>query len=204
MSDVVSTTAPVPVTTDYYLGFLPAYNRSLPVFNQYVSAMIAPYVAITNFCNIALQEAFDIDTAVGNQLDIIGIWVGASRYVDVPISDVFFSFDIAGLGWDQGVWLGPYENSESLTKLDDYHYRFLLQAKIARNHWDGTMGTILAAYNLVFQGTDCIVKIYDNQNMTMTVDFLNSASLSAVQQALITGGYIDIKPQGVSITNNLL
>lgn len=196
--------APIPVTTGYYLGLIPAYNQVQPLFSQYVSAMVAPYVAIINFCNIQLQTAFDLDTAVGNQLDIIGLWVGASRNVEVPITDVFFSWDTANLGWDQGVWLGPYEESESISKLDDNSYRFLLRAKIARNHWDGTAAGALVAYNIALTGTGVFVKIFDNQNMTMTVYFKNSAGLNAVQKALITGGYIDMKPMGVSITNNLI
>jgi hypothetical protein len=169
-----------------------------PVFQAWVYALTAPYAAITNFCN-NLQEAFDLDIAVGAQLDIIGLWVGITRQVVVAITGVFFTWDIAGVGWDQGVWLGPYEPTTGVTFLADNDYRFLLRGKIAANHWNGTAGNAAEAYQLAFTDTNVQPMITDNQNMTMTVTFENSQNLSALQVSLILDGYINIRPMGVSV-----
>lgn len=67
----------------------------------------------------SLVEHFSLDTAVGVQLDQVGLWVGFSRRVNVPIPSVFFSFDTSGLGFDQGVWQSPVDASTGLVFLDD-------------------------------------------------------------------------------------
>ncbi|MGC7970039.1 DUF2612 domain-containing protein, partial [Salmonella enterica] len=68
---------------------------------------------------------FDLDQAIGVQLDAVGEWVGISRNITVPLAGVYFSFDIAGLGFDQGVWKGPFDPDTGLTTLDDDTYRLL-------------------------------------------------------------------------------
>jgi hypothetical protein len=183
-----------------YINLIPGYNRVQPIFNAWASALVAPYVAITNFCNTTLQTAFDLDVAVGVQLDIIGLWVGISRKVNVPLTNVFFTFDTANLGFDQGVWYGPGTPPETLVSLSDNAYRFLLRAKIALNHWNGQAGTANAAYNLAFAGIPVTITIADNLDMTMTVTIANSVVLSAVQKALIAQGYINMAPMGVSVS----
>ncbi|MCV5604282.1 DUF2612 domain-containing protein, partial [Escherichia coli] len=73
-----------------------------------------------------LITAFDIDSAVGVQLDILGLWIGRSRVVSQPISGVYFSWDTDGLGYDQGVWQGPYDPDSGYMYLSDETYRVIL------------------------------------------------------------------------------
>jgi hypothetical protein len=180
-----------------YVALIPGYNRIQPQFNAVVAGICTAYAGITNFCQ-QLLTAFDVDTAVGNQLDIIGLWVGVSRYISVPITNVFFTWDSSTLGWDQSVWKGPYDSSTNLVELDDYHYRFLLYARIAANHWNGLAGTALAAYNLAFTNQNVTITVIDNFNMTITVTV--QGSTTALQQALLTGGYIKLTPLGCTTT----
>ena len=49
-----------------------------------------------------LVTAFDIDTAVGVQLDVVGEWVGRSRRVATPVTGIYFSWDTERVGWDRG------------------------------------------------------------------------------------------------------
>lgn len=85
-----------------------------------------------------LYRYFDVDTAVGQQLDIVGLWVGVPRKVAVPIPNSYFSFDIDGQGWNQANWKGRFDASEGIVILDDETYRQLIRARIASNYWDGT------------------------------------------------------------------
>ena len=86
----------------------------------------------------SLVQHFSLDTAVGVQLDKVGLWVGFSRRVKVPIPSVLFSFDTFGLGFDQGVWQGPNDATTGLVFLDDATYRLTLRSKILANQFDGT------------------------------------------------------------------
>lgn len=136
---------------------------------------------------------FDLDTATGDQLDIIGQWIGITRDVAVPITGVFFSWDgtDVSLGWDAGVWQGATE----ITQLTDEFYRTLLKAKIAANHWDGTTEGAYAVFAIIFP--DNLILIQDNQDMTYNLVIFGD--LSALNEVLITQGYIPLKPEGVRV-----
>lgn len=143
----------------------------------------------------ALIAKFDLDAAVGDQLDIIGEWIGATRFVAVPIPGVFFSWDTPGLGWDQGVWKGPFDPTEGVTRLDDASYRLLLLAKIGSNNWNGTLPAAKVVYDTLFPAGN--ITVSDNQDMTMTVTV--TGAITALEEALLTGGYLALKPGGVAI-----
>lgn len=134
---------------DDYLRRLSAYYRSKPKFNATVAALCGASVGLQELYG-AMPAAFDLDLAVGVQLDAVGRWVGLDRKVRTPISNVYFSHDIDGLGFDQGVWQGPFDPDSGLTELDDDTYRLLLRAKIGANHWDGTLEASAAILNDIF------------------------------------------------------
>lgn len=147
----------------------------------------------------AMPTAFDLDAAVGVQLDAVGKWVGITRNVAVPITGVYFSLDEDGLGFDVGVWQGPYDPDAGLTSLDDPTYRLLIKAKIAANHWDGTLDGSAQILRGIFGDTTSIF-IVDNGDMSIDVG-VSGAIPSLVFLSLLLGGYIPIKPEGVRINN---
>ncbi|SQC91538.1 Protein of uncharacterised function (DUF2612) [Cedecea neteri] len=112
-----------------------------PCFFAHVDLSTRPFTETVNTTE-SLINAFDIDTAVGVQLDALGKWIGRSRVVSQPISGVYFSWDTDGLGYDQGVWQGPYDPDAGYTSLGDETYRIILKAKIAMNNWDGQNDTL--------------------------------------------------------------
>lgn len=184
------------MTVEKYLDLIPNWNREKPRFSATVQALAEPLSDGQGFL-LGMSADFDLDTAIGAQLDIVGEWVGRNRYVTVPITDVWFSFDIEGVGFDQGTWKGPYDLDAAMTRLDDDHYRILLRAKIAANQWDGTLPGAKAVLDPVF-GNDTHVFIQDNMDMSMTVG-VSGKIPSAVTLALLSGGYIPLKPSGVRV-----
>ncbi len=97
----------------------------------------------------SIPAAFDLDSAVGVQLDTVGLWAGITRQIKTPLN-VYFSLDTTGLGFDQGSWQGPFDPSTGLVTLDDDTYRTLIRAKIAANNWDGTLAGSAAILAILF------------------------------------------------------
>ena len=182
---------------DDYLKLVTSYHRNKPKFQATLEAIIKNVIAAGSFLR-DLPSIFDIDKAIGAQLDIVGIWVGRSRRVEIPLRNVWFSFDTEGLGVDQGSWKGPYDLENEMTELDDDNYRILLKAKIAANHWDGTLATAKQILEPVFGGDGTIVFIQDNMDMSMIIGVSGKVP-SAVMLSLLANGYIPLKPEGVRV-----
>ncbi len=161
-----------------------------------VAAVSAAFVDQTNTAAL-MKEIFDLDKAVGDQLDAVGVRVGIYRRVNTPLAGVYFSFDVDGLGFDQGVWKGPFDPDSGVTILDDETYRLLIRAKIGANQWDGTVENSRRILELIFNGASHVY-VQDNQDMTMTIG-VSGQPPSALFMALLTGGYIPVKPEGVRV-----
>ena len=87
-----------------YLNLIPSANRQQPNFIATLSANSEVAVRIQDTL-LSMIAKFDIDTATGGQLDILGEWVGVSRNISVPITGVYFTWDgDYTVGWDYGTW----------------------------------------------------------------------------------------------------
>lgn len=148
----------------------------------------------------AMPGLFDLDVAVGDQLDKVGQWIGRTRSILIPISDTYFQFDTVGAGWDEGVWFGTGSPTANILELDDQHYRTLLLAVAIANQWDGTIPAAYAAWDRLFGPYGYTVGITDNQDMTMGM-ILIGPTPDTVTKALFEGGYLSLKPSGVEITS---
>lgn len=183
--------------TNKYTDLIAGYHFDKPLFAQWVYTLTQPL--ITAQSRLAeMQADFDIDTAVGVQLDAVGVRVGISRKLPVSITGVFFSFDIAGVGFDEGVWLGRYESPEGITSLDDGTYRNILKVKVLMNHWDGTVEGLYYLLDQVALIFDCPIKYKDNQNMTVNILLSNDTTPPIVWNVL-SRGLVDITTAGVSV-----
>lgn len=179
-----------------YTGLVTSEHADKPNFMAMVGGVAQAFVDIQNQIT-ATPPAFDLDSAVGVQLDAVGLWVGVTRNVNTPLTGVYFSLDTSGLGFDQGVWQGPFDPTTGVVSLDDDTYRLLIRAKIGANSWDGTLGTSAAILNNIFDG-GTYVFIQDNGDMSITYGIAGNVP-SAVFLALLRGGYIPLKPEAVHI-----
>lgn len=182
-----------------YTDLITNYHAGKPRFVAHVDLSTRPLTDAST----ALQElitAFDIDSAVGAQLDILGEWIGRTRIVSQPISGVYFSFDTDGLGWDQGIWQGPYDPDAGYTSLSDDTYRIVLKAKIAINNWNGQNDTLPPILDTALNGSGLKMQIVDNQDMTISVWVFPEEDISLVSLELIAAirqGYLTVKAAGV-------
>lgn len=185
-------------STDDYVALLTSEHRDKPNFVAVVRALTQPIVDRINLL-ATFPSLYDLDAAAGVQLDAVGLWVGISRLLAVPITGVYFSWDdVPATGWDSGTWKGDFDPNSGLIALPDDAYRALIRAKIAANRWDGTILGAESIWAQVFAGSSQRIVVQDNQDMSMTIAFAGPP-LSAIQKALLTGGYFPLKPEGVRV-----
>lgn len=185
------------MTTADYLALITNAHQGKPCFAQTVTASVAPLAKVQSALDGLIQD-FDLDTAIGVQLDIIGQWVGRSRRIQTPLTGVYFTWGgAADVGWGSGIWQGPYDPDSGLVDLPDDAYRTLLRAKIAANRWDGSIPQAYVVWAAAFPGS-IILAIQDHQDMSMTINAAGTP-LSVVEKALLINGYIPLKPEGVRI-----
>lgn len=182
-------------TTVGYLDLITDEHKEKPKFVATVTASVSPFAKMQEVMRKFIRD-FDVDLATGAQLDTVALWVGVTRVVGIPISGYYFTWDdVVADGWDNGVWKGIGDPDAGFTVLPDDLFRSLIKAKIQANHW---RGDIAGAYDIINEAlsVDDAVRIVDNQDMTMTVRVTDGV-LPAVEQAIVTAGYLPIKPAGV-------
>lgn len=176
-----------------YTDLITSEHADKPRFRATILASTDPFVG-GQAALLAMPGAFDLDTAVGAQLDVVGEWVGIGRQIKTPLTGVYFAWDTDGVGWDEGYWQREFDPTQGLTSLLDEPYRLLLRATIALNQWDGSLEQAKAAIEPLFPNN--AIYIQDNQNMTMDV-VVSGPTLDVISAALLQGGYLALKPAGV-------
>ena len=152
----------------YYLNLVTSEYRNSPKFLAFLAAMLQKFQDISQ-CAVAMDMAWDVDNAIGPQLDQVGTIVGASRTVGFQPSDS----------------VSPV--------LDDATYRILIKATAANNSWDGTIDGLQSIWKTLFPGGSIIVG--DQQNMTAIIYLFGM--FTSIEKDLITNGYIVPRPEGV-------
>ncbi|MFU9135778.1 DUF2612 domain-containing protein [Erwinia tasmaniensis] len=182
-----------------YTDLITNYHRDKPLFTGHIDLSTQPFIDTLGTTQ-RLITAFDIDDAIGSQLDILGEWIGRTRIVAKPIAGIYFSWDTEVVGYDQGVWQGPYDPDAGFTRLSDDVYRSILKAKIAINSWDGTNDSLPSILDAALVGTGLSMQIVDNQDMTVSIGVFPDTTISEVSLELLAAirqGYLTVKAAGV-------
>jgi hypothetical protein len=171
-----------------YTSYITSEHQK-PNFLTIVNGLTQPFDDIEQL-NINLN----INTAVDYMLDILGGWIGQSRYLSVPLQIQPANYDTLQYGgWDGGFYYNEYDATTTIATLDDVDYRFLLKLKIAQNKFDGRVAT---AYSILQQlGVNCL--ILDNQNMSCAFIFIGNLNL--IQQQIISQKIVNLVPFGISV-----
>lgn len=185
-----------------YLALVTSQHADKPNFITTLATLLQP-MADLQVVYGQMGLCFDLDTAVGSQLDAVGEWVGISRDVSISLANTWFSWDIVGQGWDEGSWYDPNQPTNETVSLPDDSYRTLIRAKIVNNYWNGSVPVAYTVWDTLFAGTGWSIDITDNQNLTM-VFTLRGPAPDAITEALLTGGYFNLKPSVVSASYEYL
>lgn len=149
-----------------------------------------------------LNERY-IDTAIGAQLDVLGIIVGQERGFKQTVSETFFGFkgaiggDTFGTIGDSGVG----SNFRSISSIefadvifDDDTYRLFIRAKIDKNK---SRGTIEETINIALQGITSSTTVVVTEGLAeFTLTF--GGSLSDEDKLLLARTNYIPNPAGVS------
>lgn len=155
----------------------------------------------------ALDPAFDLDNAIGAQLDVLGRIVGISRSVPDVIPKVYFGFSInpnnEGFAskFDPMRIGGPFYSkfSSAFTdlQLGDNDYRFFIRIKAALNRAAGYVSSdrYISIQDVVLSAFEGRAYVVDNLDMTLTLYVSSVISLDRLR--LIQALNLLPKPQGV-------
>ena len=162
------------VDLNFYLDLVTSEHSTKPKYMAWLSVLLTPLIDAIKL-NEDVKKAFDLNTAIGAQLNIIGKWLEQPRQVDFQ----------------------PTDGSSSV--LNDNYYRTVLKAKVVKNQWTGTISNFYSFWNVLFKGQPLQIYLVDNQDME-PVAIIWSSSVDQMMQDLIANNYIVPKPAGLGLT----
>lgn len=153
---------------DYYANLLILQYKTLPNARATISALVKQ--AVDGGFLLQLVNAFNIDTAVGKQLDIIGKYIGLNRVVKAMIGGT---------------------NTNVLT---DEDYRLLLKLKLICNTSFSSTGQIKSALYALFPSD---IRLFDSR--MMRYDYQLSSTFNHLSDVLAAEELLPA-PMGVGWT----
>jgi hypothetical protein len=188
----------LPADPSPYLDEVTSEHQDKPKFMATVETTVQP-IADTMWLEQNYYLFYDLDYAVGKNLDAVGMWVGRDRYLPVPIT-AYFSWDTDNLGWDQAVWKRDFDPDSGFVTLPDELYRLLLRSVILANHWDGTIPGAYEVWKPIWsQCPGYTFVIQDYEDGSMAYGLIGPAPPDQIMLGYFTFGEIDTKPAGVEL-----
>lgn len=190
-------------STERYESLITSEHNQQPKFMATVKNLVQPLANLYDLLMTAYAD-YDVDWAVGKQLDVVGEWVGVTRFVPFVLVLDYFGFDEGfaymktfgeeGLPYIGARFMEEGEQYSGVSTLEDPEYRLLLKAKIVKNQSRGTYSDVLQALAFLFN-IGC--SITDNGDMTFNIYI--GRPLSTTENSLITNLDILPRPAGVRI-----
>lgn len=143
---------------DYYKNLLILQYKGKEKNDDCIEALVALVVASQIYTDV--QNAFDLETAVGVQLDVLGKYAGVSRYT--------------------------YDFTDPIV-LDDDEFRVMIKAAIARNNFGSSLYDIQSILWQFFPGTLLVI---DYANMRMSYLFDSSLGSIQLAEAFVVNGLL--------------
>ena len=191
---------------DFYVDLLIAQYSNKPRARGTVAAYVSEVVANKIFTQV--RDAFDLDTAVGLQLDVLGSYRGVPRnvftltltkdffffatYAETPTEFGFALYSDADIDIDWFFITYPDVNAAIFT-MTDSQYREVIKFVAAVESSSFSLADIDVIL-LQFFGVD--IELADNGNMTMT--YTNTAPPNLAYELVRDLGFLP-KPAGVEV-----
>ena len=188
-----------------YISLITSQYQNSTKFLNWLSELFQPLEDIAS-CAEGMDAKFDLDSAIGSQLDVCGRIVGLSRYIAYPVYNTDVGFYWADFshspplytdrGWDAGIWM--VKTQTEILSLPDDTYRQAIKIRLAMNKWNGSIKDLYDSWDAIFGGSIHLA-IVNNTNMSM--DFLMwGADITILTPYLFESGYLSFVPAGVKVT----
>jgi hypothetical protein len=164
--------------------------------------------AIADLVPVSVRDAFDLETATGSQLDILGEYIGFSRIISTPIVRDYLTFDdvtsLAAKTFGFTDYLTTLNDTASFyayvmalsstSALEDEEYRILLKLKGFINRSQNDLYSALETLHTLFGDG---ITLSDGQDMSIV--YYVTSTLSRIVGIAY---YQDLlpRPMGVKIT----
>lgn len=192
---------------DYYTDLLIIQYHDKPRARAHIALLVQELLAAGILFDI--RDAFDLETAVGVQLDILGLYIGVSRFYKGQILEGFFAFtdyiedppDPLKIGFAEysnfETKLGKYLQYNDLLSsdlvLNDDDYRFILKLKIVQNNSNHSHKSIDDSMFRFFGDT-----VYADSEGNMEMYYFVPAGRSAIVEVAIQKQVLP-RPMGVML-----
>lgn len=143
----------------------------------------------------AVRIMYNIDTAVGEQLNIIGRIVVIDRTFTGEVAlnpGLFAEPDGAEFGDTEAVFAALYVDQDG--QMSDDLYRLVIKSKIIKNNSDATIESILYGMNFLLPNAD-VLRVTDGENMSFSVEFYGN--ITNLERWALLNVQLVPKPQGV-------
>lgn len=158
-------------SNEKYMNLITSEYATCPRFIAYNESLLEPLLT-TNDTLLDFANVFNLDNAVGDQLDKCGELVALTRVL-------------------------PFSNPDVPPILPDDLFKLVIKARIYSNHWDGTLEGLQQLIVQLFPQSS--FEIVDNQDMSMQIIMINPGATPALL-ALLFNGWLVPKPAGVFVT----
>lgn len=208
---------------EYYRNLITSEYRLAPRFNAMVRKMV-DYNCSLDTAVLKITDMFDVDTAKGDQLDVLGACVGVSRDLsfeptpaargrivcptpeelakDTAAQSIYTIYKTPTPVYlsETDVIRGNNPSAmDDAPLITDDIYRIMIKARIMQNVWKGNVLDLYELWGNLF--SDSLgIQIQDLQDMSYNIVLVGN--YPGIVKELILHGYIIPKPEGVRI--NLL
>lgn len=198
-------------TIEYYKDLLLYQYINLPKARAVTGLLCSQ--ALVDLLPVEMDEAFDIETATGPQLDILGEYIGFSRNINtqitrdyftfddnvIPSSDLFGFTDYTDPTLNANAAMYAYVNyTSSVSTLSDSEYRLLLKLKALLNI---SSNTLYEMNNILYDffGTDLILcdqldmslSYFVNPNISRIISIANEQNLLPKPMGVLISGVFE-------------
>lgn len=194
--------------TDYYCNLLIVQYNNLPNAQATIALFVEQFLA--SGISFDVRDGYDLETAIGMQLDVLAKYIGADRFFAAQVLNDFFSFilyddsgetytsevgfcDYTDFGEKPGSWLTYNDIVSGTYSLADADFRTLLKLKILQNNSNHSDKEIIEGVWALFGEL-----LIPQDNYDMTMNYIVDTSISAIINIAYEKGILP-KPMGVEL-----
>lgn len=189
------------------LGRVTEQFKGKPIYAAFINIVMQQILELQQAFK-DLKQLRSIDTASGEQLDVIGRLVGQER--TLVNYDVFPYFGFNGATGAEtfgtvtdpaigGVFKSYLQQEGSSATVDDETYRFLIKARIIANTTKATPEAVISGLNFITSNANCSVIEQPNAHITLEIQDNLTDFQKYFLQGLSNQGSIVPIPIGVAV-----